>query len=419
MFTYTMKANCPPEAEKTANVFITITTTPCTVPLHVNPQNGIVCPGETHIFSTTQGNSGCDLTLLSVGVPVSPRFGTIIVQGNNAIYTSDPGTPDGTIDTMSYEMSGSGETATSTLTVRVVDQPFTVNPLSALACAGSTVTFDPFVSNNGCGAVVTMVTPIPADQGTISFDPGTGIITVTTAAGLPDGFVIRSQYTEKQGSVEKSNTITVTIVTQPFTVNNISLTACPSQSQVIDIHSIYSGCNLEIVSVTPPLFGTAAIVGDTVIYTAPATIPAENDTFTITVSSATPPGGTKTGSVVVQIMNKPFIVNAVTGSVGVGQSLALFPLTVSSTCNALLVSAALDDPAQGSLTPIFTPTIELIYNPPATPLDPGTVVTGTYTLQQNGIQMTAPVIITIVNNPLIADPIAGTVCPGEVLRWHL
>ena len=165
-FTYTLSATCPKFAEKTADVFITII--PCSAPLEVNPKSVVVCPDTPVTFDALQGNSGCDLTLVSV---TQPAQGTVTIMDNTFTYTSFPGVPDGTLDSFTYTMSGSGETESATVTVRVTTQQFVVNPFSTIMCPGSSFTFDALASNNGCSSFLVSVT-----------QPEIGFVTVDTKA---------------------------------------------------------------------------------------------------------------------------------------------------------------------------------------------------------------------------------------------
>ena len=405
-FTYTLK-DCSGE-RKTASVTITfLCCIPCTVPLEVNNKSGVVCSGASITFDALAGNSGCDLMLISV---TQPTFGTVTISGNDFTYTANEDVPAGTVDSFLYTLSAQGIEMSAMVQVRIITEPFVINPLMGTVCAGSSITFDALASNSGCNASLVEVTPPPANQGTVTCDCSNNTFTYTSSPLLPQGTVVTFSYTIQSNGEQMSAPVTVTIINEPLIVNPVSIVVCPLQKATFDITAFNNGCELTLVDVSTPLFGTAQAIGNIVEYQAPATVPDNGiDTFDYTVSSPNAPEATATVTVTI-VPSLPFIVNNLFGTVASGDTIVFNPLLSSATCNPQLVSVT--QPDIGTVTPDF-PDITFTYNAPNLPVSElPKCTTFMYTLSEVGQSKSASVDVCIVNDPLIQDPVFGTVCPG-------
>ena len=171
-----------------------------------------------------------------------------------------------------------------------ISQPFVVNPMCATVCPGGSVTFNALEGNTGPNLMLVTAGPSPTSQGgTVTVNLAANTFTYTAPAVQPSSGIDTFTYMLSSNGVEKSALVTVTITAccTPFVVNPINATVCAGASVTFDALAGNTGCNLTLVRVTQPTFGSVTATDNTFTYTAPAKQPPGGiDTFTYTLASA-------------------------------------------------------------------------------------------------------------------------------------
>jgi hypothetical protein len=170
-----------------------------------------------------------------------------------------------------------------------IAQPFVVNPKCATVCPGGSVTFDALEGNTGPDLMLVTAGPSPTSQGgTVTVNLAANTFTYTAPPVQPAGGIDTFMYTLSSNDMVESALVTITITAccQPFVVNPINATVCAGASVTFDALTGNTGCNLTLVRVTEPTFGTVTATDNTFTYTAPAMVPPDGiDTFTYTLAS--------------------------------------------------------------------------------------------------------------------------------------
>ena len=351
---------------------------------------------------------------LSISAVTPPAHGSAVISGTNIVYTPQAGYSGP--DAFGYTIGdGRGGSATASVAVTVTAQPnrppIAVND-TATTVVGVPVTVnvlandsdpdgDPLTivgvttpANGSVVATATNVTYTPAprftgtDTFTYTIDDGRGgnaTATVTITVGTAPN----------QPPVAVNDTATTTIAT-PVTINVIANDSDPD------------GDPLTVQSVTQPTFGTAAIVGNQVVYTPPPTGAGGTATFDYTINDGR--GGTATATVTVTVgppPNRPPVAVNDAATTTSGQ-----PVTVNVIANDSdpdgdpLTVQSVTAPLLGTATIVGN---QVVYTPAAGVLGTDTF---NYTINDGrGGTASATVTITITapaNQPPIAVDDAAT-----------
>ncbi len=326
--------------EKSAPVTITLPSScgPCNQPFEVNPKSATVCPGTSATFSATEGNSGCNLQLVSVTQPPAGTGSVVAdVVSNTFTYVAPVVAPVVSVTSFDYVVSSVVSSSVSaaavdptqvkkaTVTIQLptcapCSVPFIVNPKSGTVCPGASETFSALDGNSGCNLQLVSVTQPPAGTGVVVPDVVSNTFTYVAPVVAPVAvtsftYVVSSVVSSvlAQDPVEqKSAPVIITLPAScapcngPFMVNQKSATVCPGASTTFDALAGNTGCSLMLARVSQPEFGTVTVQGNSFTYTAPEKQPEGGmDRFTYTLSSQVSPFITQkmTADVIITIPN--------------------------------------------------------------------------------------------------------------------
>ncbi|MEO6296734.1 MAG: Ig-like domain-containing protein, partial [Dokdonella sp.] len=292
----------------TATVSITVTAQPNRPPVAVDDAATTTVPQPVTINVLTN-DSDPDADPLTIASVTAPANGSAVISGSSVIYT--PGTQGLVgIDRFTYTISdGRGGTATATVTVTVAPQanrpPVAVNDV-ATATFGAPVTINVLGNDSDPDGDPLTITSITAPgNGTAVISGNNVIYTSSTAAGIAS-----FTYTISDG---RGGTATATVAVTvgplpnrpPVAVNDDANTSLgvPVTINVLVNDSDPDGDPLTITSITAPANGTAAISGNSVIYTPGPVGAASIVSFDYTISDGR--GGTATATVRIVIAPTP------------------------------------------------------------------------------------------------------------------
>ena len=314
----------------TARVTIAIGTLVNQPPVAVDDA-ATVPAGGTVTISALANDSDPDGDPLTITAFGTPTYGTVAIVGNTIVYASTSLTFLG-VDRFSYTISdGRGGTATATVTVNVttlVNQPPVAVDDAATVQSGGTGALSVLANDSDPDGDPLTITAVGAPaSGTAAIVGNTIVYTSGTAVGLD-----RFPYTISDGrggtATAFINVNVTTLVNQPPVAVDDS--ANVQNGATVSINVLANdfdpeGGPLTITAVGAPSYGSASIVGGTIVYASNATF-AVVDVFTYTISD--PQGATATATVRVNVstavnnppvaqpdvvttpMNTPIMVNA-------------------------------------------------------------------------------------------------------------
>ena len=283
-FTYTVTSTSAPQARQavaaTDSVLSnTVTVTILDIPFVTVPLTASVAPGDTFTFQPLLFSSTCNAQLISVTQPpagegsVTPDF-----PDSTFLYSAPQNIPIGTLVTFTYTLQEDGQQQTNTVSVRIVDNPFIVEPVSGQVCPGGMVTLVPLDSGSGGNRTVVKILTQPS-QGTATLNSD-GTITYrafTTASGS-DSFEFLVALT-RDLSITAVGTATIALVGEPFTAPPLNATMAPGETRIFAPLDVGTGCNRALFSVAPFPDNEATV-----------TWPLVNNTFSVRTSPSLTPG---------------------------------------------------------------------------------------------------------------------------------
>ena len=343
-----------------------------------------------------------------LGFPVivaGPAHGTATVNSvGEIVYTPDPGTPVGTVDSVSYTVCDpSNQCDLGVLSVSITNNPPVALPDTADTHYGTPVTVN--VRTNDTDADGDQLLPPTIDtqpaHGSVTVN-GAGNLVWTPAPGTPPGTVDSFDYQvcDSTGGCS-TGTLSVTVTNTAPVINDDTATAHFDSPVTVDVRADDTdpdGDPLQPPVITgQPLHGTATVTPAGEIRYVPATGTPVGTTDTITFEVCDVVGSCATATLTVTVGNGGPVLVADTADVHPGSS-----VTVDVRANdrdpdgdALTAPVVASGPAHGTAT--VDGQGRIVYTPdPGTP--GGTVDTITYQVCDPGGEcQTADLVITIGN----------------------
>jgi hypothetical protein len=277
---------------------VTVTVTPVNdAPLALN-DSGTVTTGGSTLIEVLNNDSDVDGTLdpATVTIVDQPANGTIQIQANGSVFYTHNGSAT-TSDSFTYTVKDNSgapsNTATVNITVSAANAPPVANGDALFAATGGTGSGNLIANDfdlDGTLDPASITITVQPTQGTVTVN-GDGTITYShTGAGQFDSF----QYTVKDnlGATSNAAAVSVFIHAAPVAGDDAAQVQI-GQAVIINLiaNDTASGGALinpaSIVIVSQPAEGTVTINGDgTVTYTSNAGSQAASDTFTYTVKDS-------------------------------------------------------------------------------------------------------------------------------------
>ncbi len=297
-FTYTLVDRDGDLASATVRVAVTaVNSTPVAA-----PDTATVLEDGTVLVAVRANDSGGDAPVVVSSVS-APAHGAAAIEGDSVRYT--PAANYNGADSFTYTVRDEdGETATATVTVTVT----AVNDTPSAQVDTFTVSEDStnnalavLTNDNGLGdAPITLTLVSAPPNGTAAVVGGQIIYTPTANYNGTDSFIYRVRDADGQSS-QTSVFVTVTNVNDPPTANPDTFNATAGVATTLTVLNNdrdLDGNPLTLVSVSTPSVGTAAVSGNSVVFTAPTGFVGAA-TLTYVVRDSV--GATATGAVTVNV----------------------------------------------------------------------------------------------------------------------
>ncbi len=382
-FTYTVRDRF----ERTATATVTVT---------VNPP-GLTAADDT---ATTAAGTPVTINVLANDTPTGgltliavsdPPNGSAVISGNTVVYTPDPGFASPPNDTFTYTVrDGFRQIDAATVTVTVNPPGLTAADDTATTAAGTPVTINVLANDTPTGEL-TLIAVSDPPNGSAAISGNTVVYTPDPGFASPPNdtftYTVRDRF-------ERTATATVTVTVNPPGLTAADDTATTAAGAPVTINVLANDTptgGLTLIAVSDPPNGSAAISGNTVVYTPdPGFASPPNDTFTYTVRDRFERTATATVTVTV---NPP----GLTAADDTATTAAGTPVTINVLANDQgdgLTLVSVSDPSNGSAAISGN---AVVYTP-----DPGFASppndTFTYTVR-DGFQQTATATVTVTVNP--------------------
>lgn len=261
-------------------------------------------PVTIDVLANDSAPTGANLIIKSF---TTPQHGTVAYTSAGVVYTPSPAFNGGT-DTFDYTVGDGVETATATVTVKVLPPG---NPVAQNDQATTTVAAPVVVAvlandtdPNHFALTVTSIPAAPA-HGVAQIN-GDNTITYTPMSTYSGGDQFSYTITNGHGGTASAN-VTVTVVAAPPPVAQNDSATTPFQKPVtiavLANDSDPSGFALSVTQTTVPSSGTATINANNTIAYTPALGFAGDAAFNYTISNGH--GGTTSATVTVTVLPPP------------------------------------------------------------------------------------------------------------------
>ncbi|MCC6595427.1 MAG: tandem-95 repeat protein [Rhodanobacteraceae bacterium] len=301
-FTYTISDGRGGSASASVGVNVSAQANRAPIARNDNAATQVAQPVTIAVLANDTDPDGDDLAVVAVGTPAN---GSTAISGGSVVYTPAAGYIGS--DSFSYMVSdGHGGDASATVTIQV--QPSANTPPVAAAdsmaiAPGATVTINALVNDydaDGDPLTITWL-GIPS-RGVASIAGNSIVYTAATTALGTDTFSYR--ISDGRGG-SASARITINIATManqaPVAIDDTATTPAGTTVTVAVLNndSDPDGDPLTITAVGTPIAGTAAIVGNTIVYTPTNPTFVGIDRFSYTISDGR--GGTATAFVTITV----------------------------------------------------------------------------------------------------------------------